>query len=83
MMFTFTVFSVYYKHGEFTVETLEDEYSLRQFLAEYPHEHNHVLDMFLPLETLCEEVVRLGYKVLAEPAGFGIVAIVRGDVVAS
>jgi hypothetical protein len=80
---TFTVFSVYYKHGEFIVETLEDEYTLRKFLAQYLNEHNHVLDMFLPLENLCEEVVNLGHKVIAEQAGFGIVAIVRGDVVAS
>ncbi|KAI8815693.1 uncharacterized protein EV422DRAFT_581922 [Fimicolochytrium jonesii] len=36
-------------------------------------------DMHLPLERLCEEIVHLGYKVITEQAGFGVVASVLTD----
>jgi len=80
----YTVFSVYYKHGQFAIDILNDDDSLRKYcmeqLEEYDEDSDDVdYDGIEDIEILINKTIEYGIKFVEEQGGWGVVSIIKGD----
>ena len=82
----YTVFSIYYKHAEYSVDIFEDDDSLREYCMEQLDEYNgedgdgdvdfHGID---DIEILIEKTIKYGKDAVEKQWGWGVVSIIKGN----
>jgi hypothetical protein len=80
----YTVFCIYYKYGQFNVDVLENDDSLRKYcmeqLEKYDEDHDIVdYEGIEDLNILIDKTIEYGKEFVSEQSGWGVVSIVKGD----
>lgn len=80
----YTVFSIYYKNGEFSTDILKDNGVLREFcmseLERYDYYYDNVdYDGIEDIETLIYKTIEYGTEFIKKQRGLGVVSIIKGD----
>jgi hypothetical protein len=72
---------MYYKHGEFDVETFEDNDSLRKYCMKQLKYYDEYTDDgdYENIEILINKTIEYGNKFIQDQGGFGVVSIIKGD----
>lgn len=77
----YTVFRVYYKHGEFDIHTFENDDDLKEYcikqLEKYGEDDGDV--DYENIEILINKTIEHGTKFKQDQGGFGVVSIIKGD----
>lgn len=77
----YTVFSIYYKHGEFNVDIFEDDDDLREYCMEqiqnYGKDDGDV--NYEDIDVLIDKTIEYGKLFVEEQSGWGIVSIIKGE----
>ena len=73
----YTVFSIYYKHGEFNIEIFKDDNSLREYCMEQLDEYGEYDDVdyegIEDIVILIDKTIEYGNKSIEKQWGWGVV----------
>lgn len=80
----YTVFSIYYKYGEFSIDILDNDDDLREYCMEQLYEYEgedgdvdfHGID---DIDVLIEKTIKYGKKSVEQQSGWGVVSIIKGE----
>ena len=79
----YTVFSIYYKHGEFSVDIFEDDDSLREYCMDQLDGYGDYCDVDYEgvenIDNLIRTTIDYGNKSVEKQWGWGVVSIIKGD----
>ncbi len=80
----YTVFCVYYKHGEFSVDILNNDNNLKEYCMEQLEIYDEDRDVVYydgteDIEILINKTIEYGTKYVEEQYGWGVVSIIKGD----
>lgn len=80
----YTVFSIYYKHAEFSIDILKDDKALREYCIEQLEEYEEDLDDIdfdgiEDIDILIQKTIEHGKEFVSNQYGWGVVGIIKGD----